>query len=99
MRLVDHFQRRHAHRTSWAMHQLDAFGEQIVDSILDDGMSLPAADLHNYPRLTLDSLDFLDKLPRNLSVAIFIEIFHSPSPLRSGCWPSSSTSGISSSPS
>ena len=49
-RLVDQLERRDADRAARAVHQLDLRRQQLVDAELDDGVRLPAADLHERPR-------------------------------------------------
>src|ERR1700722_8958103 len=46
---VDHLKRSDTDRASWSMHQFHTFGQQMIDSVLDDGVGLPAADLHKNP--------------------------------------------------
>ena len=80
MGLVDHFQRRHANRAARPMHQLHAFRQQMIDAVLDDGVRLPAADLHQHPGAGLNAAHLGYDLRRNVPVAIFIKIFHRRGP-------------------
>src|SRR6185369_1598965 len=49
-RFINLLQRRHAHRTPRPMHQRDLLRQQLVNAILHDRVSLPAANLHQRPR-------------------------------------------------
>jgi hypothetical protein len=50
--------------------------QQIVDSMFDNGMRLPTANFHNHPWFRLNTVDFLYDLPGDVSIAVFVEIFH-----------------------
>ena len=43
-------ERGHAHRTAGPVHELDLRRQHPVDAVLDDGVGLAAADLHEHPR-------------------------------------------------
>src|SRR5664280_2855884 len=86
VRFVDHLQGRHANRATGTMYQLNFLRQQVVDSMLHDGMRLPAANFHNHPRLRLDTVNFLDDLAGKASIPIFIQVLHClrlPSPISS----------------
>src|ERR1039458_10082334 len=54
--------------------------------MLHDGMRLPTTDLHDHPRLSLDTVNFLDDLAGQPSITIFIQVLHYlrlPSPISS----------------
>src|ERR1035438_593241 len=58
------------------MNHLDPGRQHLVDSVLDDGMRLPAADLHDLPGVRGDSVN-LPRCPlRDLAIAEFGEVLH-----------------------
>jgi hypothetical protein len=62
------------------VYQFDILWQELVDAVLDDRMCLPAANLHDHPRLRNDVPNFIEHLVHDVRIAIFIEIFHFWSP-------------------
>ena len=75
------------------MNQLDTRRQEIVRSVLDDGMRLSTANLHDDPGACLNAADFLGDVASELLAPILIYIFHGDLPFRDF----SSTSGAASS--
>ncbi len=57
-RLVDQCKRRYADRAARPMNHLDPRGQHLVDAVANNGVRLPAADLHNLPRTGCNLVDF-----------------------------------------
>src|ERR1019366_2750097 len=74
--LVDQFNRRHTHWTARTVDQRDIPRQQVFQAALDDGVSLPAADLHDRPRAGYSLPDLLRQLLGSFLIAIFTEEFH-----------------------
>src|SRR5262249_11052782 len=92
MPLVDLFERRHTARAAGSMHELDLGGQQTVPPVLHDGMRLPAAHLHQRPRLRHQPTNLGHHLGGETSVTVLVEVLHegiSGAP-RSPSWSSSS---------
>ena len=85
VRAIEHFERRDAHRTAGAVHQLDGRRQHLVDAVFDDGVRLAAAHFHDGPRSCDAAADRLGQLAGCLAIAILVEIFHVD-----GAWSSSS---------
>ena len=80
-RLVDHFERRHAHRTARSVNERDLFRQQFINAELHDGVRLAAADFHDVPRPRRDAVDFRAPIAAHSSaVAIFVQKFHGRRP-------------------
>ncbi len=58
------------------MHELDAFGQESVDAVFDDGVSLAAANFHQHPGPRDDAVDLSHDFLGHGFVAIFVEVFH-----------------------
>src|SRR5580704_4962 len=76
MRLVDHLKRGYADRAARPMYELHALRQQVIDAILDNGMRLSAADLHDDPGFRLHTANLIDDLACYAAITILIEIFH-----------------------
>jgi hypothetical protein len=76
MGFVDHLQRSYADRAARTMNQFHSLGEQVIDSILDDGVGLPAAHLHQHPWARLNTAHLADNLLGYVTVTVFIQVFH-----------------------
>ncbi len=49
--VVEAAHRDHAHRTPGSVHELDVARQQVLDAVLEDGVGVPAAHLHDLPVL------------------------------------------------
>jgi hypothetical protein len=58
------------------MDQFNLRGEQLIDAVAHDGMSLPAADFHQCPGPRHGAADFFDHAFDQWSAAVFIDVFH-----------------------
>ncbi len=76
MRLVDLLERRHAHGAAGAVDQLDLGGQQPIDAVLDDGVRLPPAHLHEGPRARHDPPELGQHLGGHPPVPVLVEVFH-----------------------
>ena len=74
--LVDGFQRRDADRAAGPVNQLDAGGQQPVDAVLEDGMRLPAADLHDGPGSGAGPGDRIGQGSHPFRLAVLVLVFH-----------------------
>src|SRR5206468_1402106 len=73
---VDQFQRSHAHGAARPVHHFDSGGQHLVDAVLDDGVGLSAADLHDLPRASGGGVDLARDSLGDFAVAEFVEVFH-----------------------
>jgi len=74
--LVDHFERRDTDGAAGAVDEFDAFGEQVIDAVLDNGVRLTAADFHENPGTSLDAMHLGHEFGRKFAVAVFVEVLH-----------------------
>ena len=75
-RLVDQFQRRHAHRAPRPVNHLDPAGDHLVDPVADNGVRLSPANLHDLPRPRSNG-GYLPRHPlRNLPISKLSKVFH-----------------------
>jgi hypothetical protein len=58
------------------MHQLHALRQQMIDPMLDNGVRLPSADLHQYPWARLNAPHLAHNLFGYVTVTVFIKKFH-----------------------
>jgi hypothetical protein len=58
------------------MNEGDGRGQEAVQSIPDNGMGLPSADLHNGPGMAGDPMDFFGKRVHGFRISKFIHVFH-----------------------
>ena len=72
---VDHLERCDADRAAGAVHQLDLRGQEAVDPVLDDGVGLPPADLHDRPGPGHGPRNGRWLLLARFAVAVFIDVF------------------------
>jgi hypothetical protein len=56
--------------------QFHLIRQETVDAVLHDGVSLPAAHFHEYPRSRDDLPNLKNQAFGNLLVAVFVEVFH-----------------------
>jgi hypothetical protein len=54
------------------MNQLHPLGEQMIDSVLDNGVRLPAAHFHQHPGTRLNTAHLADNLFGNVTVAVLV---------------------------
>src|SRR5262245_28780209 len=94
MGLVDHLERRDTDRTARTMHQLDRLRQEVVDSVLHDGVGLPAADLHDRPGARESAGDLVDHPPGQCLIPVLVEVLHPASGSTPSNW--ARTSPISS---
>jgi hypothetical protein len=59
------------------VYELDLRREKLVDAIAHQGVSLPAADLHQYPGTRDAPRDLRQEGTRDARVTVFIEVLHS----------------------
>jgi len=55
--LFDRLERGNTNRATWTVDQGNFSGQQLIEPVLHDGMRLPAANLHDVPRLGRDAAD------------------------------------------
>ena len=58
------------------LEMIDRGWQQAVDAVLDDGVRLAAADLHDGPRPGHGADNGVGQLPRGLAVAVFVQELH-----------------------
>lgn len=75
-RLIDHLERRDAHRAARAVDQLDLVRKQLVDAVADDRVRLAAADLHQRPRAGDRAPDLVKQALGDLGITEFVEVLH-----------------------
>ena len=63
------------------MNHLDAVRQQLVDAVAHQRVRLAAADFHQHPGTRGFPLDLGHEFPRDLLVAIFVDVFHRELPL------------------
>ena len=80
MRAVDGLERRDAHGTAGAVHELDLRREHSIDPVPHDRMRLPPAHLHEYPRPGRRLGDTLREPARDRWVTVFVHVFHGAPP-------------------
>jgi hypothetical protein len=71
----------------------DVFGQQILNSILEDRMGMAAAYFHDLERLGSQSRDLVCESPRDFTGTVFVYVFHLNTPKRQrrgAAWPLSS---------
>jgi hypothetical protein len=76
MCLVDHLQRSDTNRATGPVDELNLTGQQAIDPILHDAVSLSAADFHQDPGAVNGAVNLADDLLRDIFAAVFVEIFH-----------------------
>src|SRR5208283_3715640 len=86
---IDEFYRRDTNWASRPVHQRDRFRQQIVNTVLHDGVRLSAANLHDRPRASHGPGNLCRVVPGGCGIAILLDVLHA-SPAAS----SSSTSPI-----
>jgi hypothetical protein len=62
--------------STWAVHQLDAVGQQRFQSVFDDGVRLAAANLHQRPRTGNRAVNLSRKGRYDPGVAVLIDELH-----------------------
>ena len=83
--LVDLLERRHANRAAGAVDHPHAGRQRLVDPLLDEGVGLAAADLHQGPGPGGDAMDLVDQLAGELGVAVLVDVLHAaPEPAPGG---------------
>ncbi len=81
-RVVHPAHRDHAHRTAGSVHQLDGFGQQVLDSVPVDGVRVTAAHLHELEMVGARQLgDGLDQRTCGRRVPEFVDESHCVSTL------------------
>jgi hypothetical protein len=75
-RLIDDFERGHADGAAWAVDHRDFGRQELIDAVADDGVGLPAADLHDLPGPRGEAANLAGQLLCNLAVAELIQILH-----------------------
>ena len=59
------------------VNQLNWLRQQFINAELDDGVRLPAADLHYFPWSRRGPMKLARKLLREPGIAVFVQKFHS----------------------
>ncbi len=81
-RVVDAAHRDDAHRAPGPVHQLDGFGQQVLDAVPVDGVGVPAAHLHELELVAAGQLgDGLDQRARGGRVPELVDESHCASTL------------------
>jgi hypothetical protein len=80
MRAIDHLERSDTYRAAGAMHQLNAFRQQVIEPVLHDRVRLAATDLHDDPGPRLNTPDLVDYLARDTVITVLVKVFHFPAP-------------------
>ena len=69
------------------MNEFNAFGRQLVQTIAENRMGMPAADFHDVDRLFLGRADLIDDRADalqqglgSLGIAKFVCVFHASAP-------------------
>ena len=75
-RKIDHLDRRHADGTSGAVNQRHFAWQQFIEPVADDGMGLPAADLHDGPGPRDRFTNLRNQRTDDSRIAKFVEEFH-----------------------
>src|SRR6478672_7068954 len=96
MGLVDHFQRRNAHRTTGPMHKFHFGRQQVIKAILNDGVCLTAAHFHQDPRFGNNAAELANDFLGERFVTVLVEIFHKDSSFQTSGTSSSASCSISS---
>ena len=73
---VNLLKRSHAHRTAWSVHQLNSSGQHVIQAVMQEGVSLSAADFHQRPRAGNSLADLFQQSLYLRGVAVFVNVFH-----------------------
>jgi len=58
--LIDRFDRCDANGTARTVHDANGVGQELIDTVTQDGMGLASTDLHDRPRASRLSSDLLN---------------------------------------
>ncbi len=86
-RAIDLLERRDTHRAAGAVQQRDVGWQQFVDTVFENGVRLPAADLHDRPGPGDQPADGAEQLPGRGGIPVLVDEPHaagSPPSSRSG---------------
>src|SRR5262249_6852864 len=83
---VDRLQRGHTHRAARPVDEFHPGREQPVDAVLDDGVGLPAAHLHDRPRPGDGAGDRTGQRTGGRAVAVLVHVLHGGGSSNSPSW-------------